>query len=243
MPERIAILSDIHANLTALTVVLADMRKQSINGIILAGDIINYGPRPNEVVACLRELEWPILANIWGNHEFSLFGGSLDRFSTDRGRNVLEFTRSILTRSSWDYLHELKADGWDKLTIHSKSILVLHGTLDDPYWGIFRLCEVDDKRYHGFDIVITAHSHIPHYFEYFYSADNPDYRNKKKIVFINPGSVGQPRNHNRNAQYGILDLSSGAYEHRSSEYDIPAEQNLFSDRVDVFYKDRLNKGI
>lgn len=243
MRNRIALLSDIHANLTALNAVLYDMQEQSINGVILAGDIINYGPRPNEVVSRLRDLKWPVLAKIRGNHEFSLFGGSLDHFSTDRGRDVLKYTREILTESSWDYLRELKAEGWQVLDLCSKSILILHGTLDDPFWGKFKLSDAEDVRFRRFDFVITAHSHIPHYFEHFYTVDNPDYRNRKKTVFINPGSVGQPRNHNPNAQYGILDLSSGTFEHRSIEYNIAAEQESFPDRIDGFYKSRLNKGI
>ena len=241
--ERLAILADIHANLTALTAVLADMHKRSIDGVILAGDIVNYGPRPNEVISLLRGLEWPVLSNIRGNHEYSLFGGNPERFSTDRGRAVLEHTRAILDERSWEYLRGLKAEGRQELNICSKSILVLHGTLDDPYWGKFKLSDAEDERFQAYDFVVTAHSHIPHYFEHFYPADAPDYRNKKRTVFINPGSVGQPRNHNPKAQYGILDLATGSFEHHCIEYDIEGEQRVFSDKVDAFYKNRLTKGI
>jgi diadenosine tetraphosphatase ApaH/serine/threonine PP2A family protein phosphatase len=69
------------------------------------------------------------------------------------------------------------------------------------------------------------------------------YRNKKRTIFINPGSVGQPRNHNPYAQYGILDIESGNYEHRCVWYDVKEEQKLFIDSVDKFYKDRLTLGI
>ena len=66
---------------------------------------------------------------------------------------------------------------------------------------------------------------------------------RKKTVFINPGSVGQPRNHNPYAQYGILDTQTQNYEHRSVRYDVDKEQALFDPRVDSFYKERLKKGI
>lgn len=240
---RLALLSDIHANLTALDAVLADLRKQGADAVILMGDLVNYGPRPNEVVEHLRALELPVLANIWGNHEYSLFGGSPERFSTDRGRAVLEYTRGLLAPETWDYLREMRQEGRDELSVLSRSFLVIHGTMDDPYWGKFSLSETSDGRYHGYDYVLLGHSHVPHYLEYFCAGDDPAYRNKKRVVFINPGSVGQPRNHNPHAQYGLLDMQTGSYDHRCVGYDVVAEQRLFSGRVDPFYKERLTSGI
>ena len=70
---RIAVLSDIHANLSALQSVLKDIREHAeIDAYILLGDIVNYGMRPNEVIAELEQLDKPILANIWGNHECAM---------------------------------------------------------------------------------------------------------------------------------------------------------------------------
>lgn len=243
MPEQIAILSDIHANLTALEAVLDDMRGRRVGAVILMGDLVNYGPRPNETIERLRQLEWPVLANIWGNHEYSLFGGSPERFSTDRGRAVLEYTRGILADETWDYLRKMNHAGREILTSQYGSFLLVHGTLDDPYWGKFNWTETGDEQYHVYDFVITGHSHVPHYLEEFSACDNPLMRNKKRTVFINPGSVGQPRDHNPQAQYGLLDLTSGTYEHHCVAYDISAEQALYSGVVDVFYKERLEKGI
>lgn len=60
--------------------------------------------------------------------------------------------------------------------------------------------------YSSYDIVISGHSHYSHYFQKFYNADDVEMRNKKIVHFINPGSVGQPRNHNPNAQYAIIDI-------------------------------------
>ena len=68
-------------------------------------------------------------------------------------------------------------------------------------------------------------------------------RNKKAVLFINPGSVGQPRNQNPCAQYAVLSLPSRSVELRSVEYDIEYEQSLFVPEVDAFYRDRLGKGI
>ena len=243
MSNRIALFADIHSNLTALEAVKDDMLSQGISACILLGDIINYGPHPNEVIEILARLEWPVLTNIWGNHEYAVFEGHLERFSTDRGRATLNYTKSQISQESYTYLSNLKKDGADNIVIDGLSILCIHGTLDDPYWGSFNSATLEDERYHQFDYVLTGHSHIPHYIEHFYKCENPDFRNKRKIVFINPGSVGQPRNHCPLAQYGILDLPSGAYTHRCIEYDIKKEQSAFNNQIDSFYRLRLEKGI
>ena len=241
--KRIAILSDIHANLSALESVIRDMQDRDIDAVILIGDIVNYGPRPNEVIALLRGLEYPVLANIWGNHEYSLFGGDPVSFSTDRGRAVLNYTKSILNDDSWGYLKAMEGRGKAELCIEGYSFLLIHGTIEDPYWGKFSLSCVEDERYKPFDYVITGHSHLSHYIEHFYACDNPGFRNRKMTVFINPGSVGQPRNHMPQAQYGILDIDSRSYEHHCVTYDIAMEQSCFDEHIDSFYKDRLTKGI
>lgn len=242
---RLVILSDIHANVTAFEAVLDDvLLTGKPDAVVILGDLVNYGPRPNEVIDMVKAISFPIIINLWGNHEYSIFGGSLDRFATDRGRAVLKYTNSILTIDSKKYLESvMNHDGFEDRLIDNHSFLFMHGNLDDPYWGKFGIDKMDDERFVKYDYVISGHSHIPHYVEYFFSSDNKVYRNKKRTIFINPGSVGQPRNHNPFAQYGILDTKTGNYEHRSVWYDVEKEQTLFDNRVDIFYKERLKFGI
>jgi len=242
---RLVLLSDIHANVTALQAVLKDVENVGeFDAYALLGDFVNYGPRPNETIEIAKQLPKPLLVNLWGNHEYSIFGGSLDRFATDRGRAVLKYTNTILTEESRDYLDKsMNHKGMEEKEIDGKCIFFMHGNLDDPYWGQFGIDKMNDERYAKYDYVISGHSHVPHYVEHFFASDNVEYRNKKRTVFINPGSVGQPRNHNPYAQYGILDLKTGNYEHRSVWYDVVAEQKLFNDSVDSFYKTRLTLGI
>ena len=76
----------------------------------------------------------------------------------------------------------------------------------------------------------------------FYKVDDPSMRNKKKVIFINPGSVGQPRNHNPKAQYAVLDTDKGA-SLISVPYDVELEQSLYNDQVDPFYSERLTNGV
>ena len=242
---RLALLSDIHANLTALQAVLKDIESiGEVDSFALLGDFVNYGPRPNEAIKIAKQLSKPLIVNLWGNHEYSIFGGSLDRFATDRGRAVLKYTNTILTEDSREYLDKcMNHHGIEDKEIAGKRILFMHGNPDDPYWGKFGIDKMNDERFAGYDYVISGHSHVPHYVEYFFASDNAEYRNKKRTIFINPGSVGQPRNHNPYAQYGILDVDTGNYVHRCVWYDVKEEQKLFSDSVDEFYKNRLTLGI
>lgn len=241
----LVLLSDIHGNVTALQAVLNDIQHNvDFDSFVILGDLVNYGPRPNEVIQMVNSLPQELIINLWGNHEYSIFGGSLERFATDRGRSVLQYTNTILTEESRNYLDtQMNHQGYKECLIEYKSFLFVHGNLDDPYWGKFGIDKMNDERYAKYDYVISGHSHIPHYVEHFFASDNADYRNKKRTIFINPGSVGQPRNHNPYAQYGILDLKTGNYQHRCVWYDVEAEQKLFSDAVDSFYKTRLTLGI
>ena len=242
---RLVLLSDIHANVTALQAVLKDIESLGeVDFFALLGDFVNYGPRPNEAIEIAKQLPKPLVVNLWGNHEYSIFGGSLDRFATDRGRAVLKYTNTILTEESRDYLDKcMNHQGMEGKEIGDKHILFMHGNIDDPYWGKFGIDKMNDERYALYDFVISGHSHVPHYVEHFFACEDVEYRNKKRTILINPGSVGQPRNHNPYAQYGILDVETGNYEHRCVWYDVKEEQKLFSNSVDNFYKVRLTLGI
>lgn len=241
---RVALISDIHANLTALSEVLEDVRRQNICSAILCGDLIDYGPRPNEVVSKVRESSLHLYANIWGNHEASLFQKDLSKFSSDRGRKSLMYTKSILSSGTLEYIrHDMECSGRVELEINGKTMLVVHGSIDNPMWGKISVSEIDDVQYSAYDYIISGHTHIPHYIENYYPAELPALRNKKKTVFINPGSVGQPRNQCSLSQYGILDVETGCYEQRRILYDISLEQSFFSKETDSFYRDRLRTGI
>ena len=240
----IALLSDIHANLTALESVLEDIAQRHVDSIILCGDLIDYGPRPNETISIIRNIDFPILANIYGNHEMSLVNGDYSRFSSERGRSSIRYTKKILSEDSLAYItHDMLYGCRTDKVIDGKNFLIVHGNIIDPVWGKLFVEDISDARYASFDYVISGHSHLPHYIEQFYPADLPAFRNRKRTVFINPGSVGQPRNQCPLAQYGILDTATGEYELRRVWYDVDKEETFFSAEVDSFYKDRIKSGI
>lgn len=241
---KIALMSDIHGNLEALRNSLLFMKgKWPSCSIIFLGDLIDYGQHSNEVIAEIRRLPFQIVCNIRGNHEDAVIRDDYVRFSSDRGRECARHTRNLLNRDSWQYITEAMSNsGCAKFEISGKKCLAVHGSLEDIYWKSIQP-GLDLSAYREYDYVFSGHSHLPHFFEAFFDADDPAHRNKKKTVFINPGSVGQPRNHNPRAQFAVLDIETGAVDMVKVSYDVEKEQAAFNGKVDEFYKERLAKGI
>ena len=245
---RYLILSDIHGNLNAFDSVLNDCKDDVFNGIVLLGDCIDYGMRSNEIIQKLTELEsseWKekIIVNIWGNHEKLVVDKDLERLSSERGRVMALHTAKHLSQASVDYISTaMNKAGIQSFDIGGLHCLAVHGSLEDNYW---KAIEPDNLRgnYCDYDIVIGGHSHHSHCFTHFYPIEAKELRNKKTVMFINPGSVGQPRNQNPYAQYAVLSLPSKRVELRAIEYDVKFEQSLFPPEIDEFYKTRLTRGV
>ena len=248
MEEKYLVLSDIHGNLSAFNSVIDDSRKDFFSGIIILGDLIDYGMRSNEIIEKLIKLKnsvWKnkILVNIWGNHEKLIVDKDLERLSSDRGRAMAKYTAGILNDVSVKHImNSMNREGIQEFGLNGFNCLAIHGSLEDYYW---KSIEPDNVRgdYAKYDIVFSGHSHYSNCFTKFYKIDSEQLRNKKAVTFINPGSVGQPRNQNPNAQYAVITLPSKRVELRTAKYDVELEQSLYTDEVDEFYKTRLTRGI
>lgn len=243
MMKKILILSDIHGNITALDQVLKSVADKDIEKIVLLGDLIDYGPSSNEVIKRLGDIPGEmILANIWGNHENAIMNEDYRHFSSERGAASARYTRKQLTQASKNYLYDMDKEGMRQFSINGKKCLAVHGALEDVFWKSIAAGECG-MGYREYDYVFSGHSHIPHVYQHFYESELKEFRYKKRTVFINPGSVGQPRNHNPNAQFAILDGDNGTVELLAVKYDIESEVQKYSDAVDVFYRERIKKGI
>ena len=240
---KVFLLSDIHGNKTALNTVFEYIKARESDGLILLGDLIDYGPHSNEVISMLENCNIPILCNIQGNHEDAILRDRYSRFSSPRGVISAKYTKSLLTEKSLYYLTKvMKQDGKTEFALSGKKCIAIHGCLDDDYWGKFSL-DKNLENYSVYDFVFTGHSHKPHFFEFYSKIQAPKTRNLKKTIFINPGSVGQPRNLNPKTQFVYLDTETENIEFIKLDYDIIKEQNAFSTDVDSFYKKRLEAGI
>lgn len=242
--KNVLILSDVHGNLSALNQILEKEALAEYAGVILLGDLIDYGPRSNEVIEKIKTIpEQQVLVNIWGNHEHSILTGNYERFSSERGKACAAFTRKSLTEETLSYLNSsMEKSGKCEFELFGKKCLAVHGSLADAYWKSISHEEMDEA-YTKYDFVFSGHSHIPHFFEHFYKCADEEYRNKKRTVFVNPGSVGQPRNHTPNAHYAVLNVETMSVQMKTVAYDVEYEMGLFSKEVDSFYRERLRIGV
>ena len=241
---KIAILSDVHGNITAFKSVLENLNKRTeLEGLIFLGDLIDYGMNSNEVINEMKHIHLPILCNVWGNHEAAIFFNHVSRFSNDRGRQSSDYTKSILTQDTKAYIkNQMLQSGFGEFDIDGKKCLAIHGSLKDEFWE--SISPKDDLMpYKKYDYVFSGHSHRPNMFEEYYEADDALRRNQKKTIFINPGSVGQPRNLMPMAQFVVLDTKTEECELVKIGYDIEKEQSYFTNKVDDFYKTRLTYGV
>ena len=240
--SRYAILSDIHGNLFALKEVVRDFK--DIDYVILLGDIIDYGMQSNEVINFIHDnLTSKIICNIWGNHENAILTEDYGHFSSERGVESAKYTASQLSDFSKFYLdNECCHEGFYQMPLGDKKVLAVHGSLNDHFWKSIYPDDLNGN-YSFYDIVMSGHSHYPHVFQKFYEVENPEMRNKKSVLFINPGSVGQPRNHNPNAHYAILDDETISVELKSVKYPVKEAMDLYDDNIDDFYRKRLENGV
>lgn len=241
--ETYLILSDVHGNLSALEAVLQDVKDRKIRGILQLGDLIDYGMRSNEIVDRIQSLPWNILVNLWGNHEQAIMEEDYQKFSSKRGMRSAKYTRQLLNPKSILYIREaMNHEGQQEVLLGNLRCLAIHGSEKDVFWTAVKPEQVNGD-YEGYGIVLSGHSHHQHSFEKYYDDGEKKFRNQRKVVFINPGSVGQPRNQNPNAQYALLHASPFGVELCSVPYDIAYEQSLYNTEIDDFYRQRLERGI
>lgn len=237
------IVSDIHGNMSALEAVLKDAQQFLPDAMAILGDVIDYGMRSNEVVAYLDVLSLHKICYLWGNHEYAILENDFSGFSSLRGEQCARFTASMLTEDTRNILMSVEGKcGRSEFFFRGLRFLAIHGSLQDPFWKAIDP-QGPFQGYEEYDYVLSGHSHLFQTFPVFYDTGLAEMRGKKRTVFINPGSVGQPRNHDPRAQYAILDTEQGIC-FRTVDYDIRGEQVLYqNDKVDIFYRNRLTYGI
>lgn len=222
---RILVISDIHANLTAFETVLEDS-KGDWEYVWCLGDVVGYGPDPNECVDLLKTLPHLCLA---GNHDWAALGRLDIRTFNPDARKAVTWTRDTLTPENTAYLEALPT------TFVIGQYTLAHGSPREPVWEYILEPIVASLNFSNFETpyCLVGHTHQPVIYELLNEQGDTDmiapvYRQTRPLngrrVIVNPGSVGQPRDQNPDAAYAILDVERNVWEHRRVPYDIAAVQ-------------------
>jgi len=219
---KYAVIADIHANMEAFEVVLADAKEQNCTHYCCVGDVVGYNANPKECLDIVRSMAIPVVK---GNHdEYCSTEEHLDGFNPAAAEAV-NWTRKQLTNDDRQWLRDLK------YTRMVTSFTIVHATLDGPQrWGyVFdKLAAAASFTYQNTSVCFFGHTHVPVAFMRDNVVRGGTYSKFKvepgKKYFVNVGAVGQPRDNNPKAAYVIYDVHEGTIELRRLEYDIAAAQ-------------------
>jgi diadenosine tetraphosphatase ApaH/serine/threonine PP2A family protein phosphatase len=221
---RLAVLSDIHANLAALDAVREDL--PDVDETWVLGDIVGYGPQPNEVIRALQELG---ARSVMGNHDGAAIGTVDVSWFNPEAAAAIEWTAGVVDENARAYLAalpEVRRDG---------ELTAVHGSPRDPTWEYVTGPQVAAANLRAFDtrLCLHGHTHVPVIFradeeriEVVPATPDAPLRLDAGRALVNPGSVGQPRDGNPAASYLLLDAEAGIAEFRRVRYDVARTQNL-----------------
>jgi predicted phosphodiesterase len=238
------VLSDIHGNLEALDAVLKDAEGREWKELWFLGDLCGYGPDPE---ACFKRLNQERLCFIPGNHDLTLCGRFKADFFNNESRMALVLSRSLVSKKTLDLINALPAEQT------RKGIHLVHGSPEGPS-DRYILNEDDAERSFVLtkkNCVLFGHSHRQ---ECYVSEENRVSRIKpesgetvswkKRRILINPGSVGQPRDRDPRAAWGIIATRKKEFRFFRTPYDpAPTQEKMERIGFSEFLRNRLNEGI
>lgn len=205
---KIAAISDIHGNIYSLMKVLEDIDEQKVDLVVCLGDLVGYGPHPNEVVSLIKRREMPCIK---GNYDSSVVDGAFT-FIRDTSINsfALPWASEEVRASNKFYLSQLPTElNYD---INGVKIKFTHGSPSKINEYLFEDGENTKKVMESLeeDVLVCAHTHIP------------SYKKFGDKVFINTGSVGKPKIGRPNATYVLIEIKEDktvAVKFRELEYE------------------------
>ena len=242
---RIAIISDIHANLEALEAVLARIEGEHVDQIACLGDVVGYGASPDECCSLVRE---KCRFTLLGNHDAAVTGAMDEAYYYDAAKVALRWTREHLNEANYKWLYGLpytRLDG-DLGFYHSAPIMPS---------GFFYVVQTSEAQTHGqiFErlrsISFIGHAHLTTIFgltpRKVKSCDAKQVSLKDEMRFIaNVGSVGQPRDRDPRACFAVWDSGENRFQHIRVEYDIEtAATKILAAGLDEKFAKRLYLGV
>ncbi len=215
---RVLVLSDIHSNIIALDTVLKDAG--SYDQVWCLGDLVGYGPNPNECIDRVKGLAG--LQCILGNHDAAALGKINVRAFNYEAQVSLKWLTNVLEPGHKRFLERLD----EKKTFGN--ITLAHGSPRNPVWEYIMDVRLAKQNFNAFEtqICLVGHTHIPCLFteddtgevKLCFHLPGESFKIKYRAI-INPGSVGQPRDHDPRASYLIYDSDDDIWEFRRVAYD------------------------
>ena len=219
---RVAVISDVHGNLHALEPVLDSIAEDGPDTIWCLGDLVGYGPRPNECCALVAERAELCLI---GNHDLGVLGRlDLAEFSPDAAASA-RWTMDVLDEGARAYLESLEPQA-----VRDDAGLY-HASPRDPIWEYVlspqvaraSLAEV------GAPLVLVGHSHVALRYGWEQQAlavceEGTRVDLARERWLLNPGSVGQPRDGDARAAYMLIDFDANSAEYKRVRYPVSKTQ-------------------
>jgi diadenosine tetraphosphatase ApaH/serine/threonine PP2A family protein phosphatase len=242
---RIAIISDIHSNIEALTEVLKVIERSRVDRVVSLGDVVGYGASPNP---CCDLVRTHAEVTLLGNHDAAVSGRMDYSFYYDAARHALDWSASVVSEENHAWLRSLP------FTYRIGEVGFSHGSPIEPraYEYIFALEQARELSPYTADlpeVTFIGHSHLCKAFALgngevsdVVSAKFGVKKGYKYIISV--GSVGQPRDYDNRACFVIYDTASRTVEYVRVEYDIQASaQRIFDADLALNFGKRLFLGV
>jgi predicted phosphodiesterase len=243
---KIAILSDIHSNLEAFEAVLLKLEKIKVKKIWHLGDIVGYGPNPNE---CVKLIKKEKVISLAGNHDLAVIGKITTDYFNPYAALAVKLNAQEISEENKKFLENLS------LTFKpEKNIILAHGSIRDPIWEYLLEIDQAEENFSLFfeKVCFVGHSHLPMIFEkredkiyqFRFPPDKAFLKFEKNSRYIiNPGSVGQPRDYNPKASFVIFDPENEVLEYQRVDYPyFKTQQKMKEKGFPSFLIERLSFG-
>ncbi len=221
---RIAVIADVHGNLEALSTVVADLRKSMPDLVVSLGDVVGYGADPQPCCNIVKEVAQ---RNIMGNHDAAAAGMLDTTYFNDNAREGIQWTRGKLSEAALSWLSSAA------YTFAYEGMLFSHDSPVDPEEFDYVVTMTDvEKAFSAlgarFSIMFVGHAHRRFTVSREVRGDGAlvvDYADtvaidERRLYIISVGSVGQPRDHDNTASYGILDTDRRLYTVKRLSYAV-----------------------
>ena len=232
-----AVITDIHGNLPALEAALDRIEELEISRVFCGGDLVGYGPHPDEVCALIAERAIP---TIYGNYDYAIARdlddcgcAYVDQHDRELGQQSVAWTLEHTDRAAKDFMRELPFDL--RFDVGERQVRLVHGSPrkvneylfeDKPARLYERLAAAEDS-----DVLVFGHTHKPWIREY------------SGVLFVNCGSVGKPKDGDPRGAFAVLDLDDAGRVRARIErvaYDVePVAREVIAAGLPAEYADKL----